>query len=206
MPLELEVETQAWFEEFGGLGKGFTRRIFDRAGSDVDIPLYPFAAGQFAAGASMASTSAFLRRIGGFDPALGTGTRTGGGEDLSAFFQVISSGSQLVYEPASILYHLHRRDYFQLRKQIYYYGAGLMAYLTKIVVDNPLLLFSILAKVPYGLFFILSTRSTKNSKRSRDYPRDLITLERRGMLSGPFAFLRGRWETRKFSGRRGQCV
>ncbi len=197
LPLELETQAQAWFEEFGGFNKGSTRRIFDRTSSYVDIPLYPFAAGQFGTGANMAFTSAFLRSVGGFDPVLGTGTRTGGGEDLSTFFQVIISGHRLVYEPASLLYHLHRRDYFQLRKQIYYYGVGLIAYLTKIVFDNPLLLFNLVAKVPYGLFFILSSRSPKNRKQSKDYPEDLILLERKGMLYGPFAYLRCRWEMRK---------
>lgn len=197
LPLELEAQAQVWFEEFGGLNKGFTRRIFDRTGNYANIPLYPFATGHFGAGASMAFTSAFLHSICGFDPALGTGTRTGGGEDLAAFFQVIKSGNKLVYQPAALLYHLHRRDYVRLRKQIYYYGAGLIAFLTKVVLDNPSLLFSLIVKVPYGLFFILSSRSPKNRKRSKDYPKDLIILERKGMLYGPFAYLRSRWEMRK---------
>jgi len=197
LPLELEFQTQVWFEEFGGFTKGFTRRVFDRTSRYTDIPLYPFAAGQFGTGASMAFTSAFLHRIGGFDPVLGAGTQTGGGEDLSAFFQVITSGYRLVYEPASLLYHLHRRDYIQLRKQIYYCGVSLMAFLTKIVFNNPLLLFDIIAKVPHGLFFIFSSRSKKNKKRSKNYPKDLITLERIGMLYGPFAYLRSLWEMHK---------
>lgn len=199
LPLELETQAQAWFEQSGGFNKGFTRRTFDRTNSHTDIPLHPFAAGRFGSGASMAFTSAFLRSVGGFDLALGTGTRTGGGEDLAAFFQVITGGYKLVYEPASLLYHVHRRDYVQLRKQIYYCGVGLIAYLTKIMFDNPLLLFDLVAKVPYGLFFILSSQSPKNSKKSKDYPKDLIVLERNGMLYGPFAYLRSRREMRKLA-------
>ncbi len=193
LPLELETQAQAWFEEFGAFNKGFTRRTFDRTHSYTDIPLYPFAAGRFGSGASMAFTAAFLRSVGGFDLALGAGTRTGGGEDLAAFFQVITSGYRLVYEPASLLYHAHRRDYVQLRKQLYNCGVGLIAYLTKVVFDNPLLLFDLIAKVPYGLFFILSSQSPKNSKKSKDYPKELIAIERKGMLYGPWAYIQVRW-------------
>ena len=46
-------------------------------------------------------------------------------------------GYQLVYEPASLLHHLHHRDYAILRKQIYRYGVGLTAYLTKAILENP---------------------------------------------------------------------
>jgi glycosyltransferase involved in cell wall biosynthesis len=201
LPLELGTKSQIWFEEFGGLTKGFTRRIFDSKANYPDIPLYPFAAGQFGTGANMAFTSAFLRSRGGFDTALGTGTRTGGGEDLAAFFEVIRSGYRLVYEPAALLYHLHRREYAQLRKQIYYYGVGLMAFLTKIVLENPLSLFDLIAKLPFGLFFILSSQSSKNEKRTKEYPKDLIILERKGMLYGPFAYLRCLWERRKIAKR-----
>jgi GT2 family glycosyltransferase len=200
LPFELETQAQAWFEEFGGFNKGFTRRDFDRTGCyDAHIPLYPFAAGRFGSGASMAFTAAFLSRINGFDLALGAGTRTGGGEDLAAFFKVITSGYRLVYEPASLMYHSHRREYIQLRKHLYYCGIGLMAYLTKVILDNPLLLFDLIVKVPYGLFFILSSRSPKNSNKSKYYPKELTTIERKGMLYGPFAYMRSRWEIRKFS-------
>src|SRR6266404_1117746 len=71
----------------------------------------------------------------------GPGTRTGGGEDLDVFFRVIMGGYRLVYEPASLLYHLHRRDYAHLRKQIYSYGVGFTAYLTKCLLDDPRLVF-----------------------------------------------------------------
>ena len=190
LPMELETQAQAWFEEFGGFNKGFTRRIFDRTASHGDTPLHPYAAGHFGTGAGMAFRAAFLRSIGGFDPALGKGSILIGGEDLAAFLQVILRGYQLVYEPASLLYHPSRRDYAGLRKQIYSYGIGPIAVLTKTVLENPLLLFHLIAKVPYGLFFILSSRSPKNRKKSKDYPKELTTLERKGMLYGPFAYVR----------------
>ena len=195
LPLELDAQAQVWIEEFGGFSKGFKQIIFDLT-SPSNTPLHPYAAGRFGTGASMAFTAAFLRSIGGFDPALANG-KIGGGEDLAAFLQVITRGHKLVYQPTSILYHLHRRDYAGLRRQIYGYGIALTAFLTKSILDNPLLLFDILTKVPAGLIFILNPQSSKNSKKSLNYPRELNFLEGKGMLYGPFIYLWRRWKMHK---------
>src|SRR5258708_369052 len=196
LPLELETPAQLWFEEFGGFNKGFNQHVFDRRSGRKDTPLYPFTAGRFGTGAGMAFTARFLKKERGFDLALGVGSRTCGGEDLAAFFRVILRGDRLVYEPASLAYHEHRRDYASLQKQMYDYGIGLTAYLTKIVVDNPLLLFRILIRVPQGLFFILSPRSTKNQKKSTHFPKELTNLELKGMLLGSLRYLKGRFADR----------
>lgn len=195
LPLELETPAQILLEEYGGFSKGFIRRVYDMAENRAKQPLYPYTAGRFGTGACMAFRSAFLRSVGGFDLALRCGM------DFAAFFQVVTQGYKLVYEPAAIVHHLHHRDYAMLRKQIYNYGVGLTACLTKVILESPLLLFDILAKVPYGLFFILSSRSPKNSKKSKNYPQELSALERKGMLYGPFAYVRSRWGIRKLARR-----
>ncbi len=194
LPLELETPAQFLFEEYGGFNKGFAHRIFKLSMKNYfsEMPLYPYVPGRFGAGASMAFTSDFLRKIGGFDPALGGSGPSRNGQDIAMFLQVILEGYKIVYQPGALLYHLHRRDYAGLCKQIYYYGIGTTAFLTKIVLENPLRLFDLVAKVPYGLFFILSSRSPKNRKRSKDYPKDLILLERKGMLYGPLAYVLSR--------------
>ena len=193
LPLELETPAQFWFEEFGGFSKGFTSRIFNMREHHPGTPLYPYTAGRFGTGASMGCTAAFLHSIGGFDSALGAGTRAQTGEDIAVFFQAVSQGNTLVYQPAALAYHLHRRNYQELCKQIFTYGVGLTAYLTKSLVDDPRLLLDFLAKVPYGLFFSFSSRSSKNSKKSTHFPKELTRLERKGMLYGPFAYLWSRW-------------
>lgn len=197
LPLELETPAQLWFEEFGGFNKGFTRCIFDMGKNHPKTLLYPYAAGRFGTGANMAFTAAFLESVGGFDPALGTGTPAQNGEDLAVFFQVVTRGYTLVYTPAALLYHLHRRDYAGLHKQIYTYGVGLTAYLMKSVLDNPRLLFDLITKIPYGLYFTLNTRSPKNRKKSIYYPKELTRVELKGMLYGPLAYLRSRRAIRK---------
>jgi GT2 family glycosyltransferase len=196
LPLELETPAQFWFEEYGGFSKGCNRRIFDLKENHPKKRLHPYSAGSFGTGASMAFTAAFLRSVGGFDPALGGNSAVKCSQDIAAFFQVITKGYKLVYEPAAILYHLHRREYTALQKQMYNYGVGLTAYLMKCILDNPAILFDFVTKVPYGIFFILSNRSPKNIKKSSDYPKELTKLELRGMFFGPFAYLKSRKDMR----------
>ncbi len=189
-PIELETPSQIWFEQYGGFSKGFVRRIYDMAENRPEGSLYPYTAGMFGSGASMAFKTSALRHIGGFDPALGTGTPARGGDDLAIFFQIVANGYKLVYEPAAIARHSHRRNYAGLRKQMHDYGVGLSAYLTSLLLDRPRFFFDMALKAPRGVSFALSPRSPKNAKKRASYPKELTTLERRGMLYGPLAYLR----------------
>lgn len=196
LPAELETQFQAWFEQFGGFAKGFNQRVYDRDVNREHNILYPYTAGTFGSGVNMAFKAKFLRDIGGFDPALGAGTRTAGGEDLAAYFSVISTGYQIVYQPDAIVYHYHRRDYESLEKQILGYGKGLTAFLTKCVIDNPIHFFRIVGRMPYGLYYIFSPQSKKNRKKT-NFPSKLTRIERRGMLSGPWSYVSSRFANRQ---------
>lgn len=198
LPAELETPAQVWIEEFSGFGKGYARKIYDLNRNRPDFPLFPYTAGRFGSGANMAFRVSVLRGLNGFDPATGTGTPALGGDDLSMFFQVITYGYQIVYEPAAMLRHWHYRDYASLRRQVYGYGAGLSAYLTKVVIDQPGLLPDIAAKVIPGLRYAFSPSSHKNQRKPSDYPKELNSLERKGMLYGPIAYLRSRWQSRRY--------
>ena len=196
LPAELETPTQLWSEQSSGFNKGFRRHIFDLEKNRPKTWLYPYSAGMFGVGASMAFTMSALRDIGGFDPALGVGTPAMGGEDLAAFFQIIQMGYAIVYEPTALLYHRHRREYEAYRRQVYSYGVGLTAYLTKCIFDHPRLLLDIGMKIPYGVAYILNPRSPKNAKKQLNYPRELNFLEWRGMLYGPLAYYKSRYRSK----------
>lgn len=196
LPLELETPAQLWIEQYGGFSKGFHQRVFDQARHRPRSWLYPYAAGMFGSGANMAFKTAALRELGGFDPALGAGTPALGGDDLAAFFQVVTTGYTLVYEPTAIVRHRHRPEYTGLRKQAYGYGMGLTAYLTKALFDQPGRLLDFAVRIPSGLVYALSARSPKNRQKRADYPRELTIIERQGMLHGPVAYLRSRRHAR----------
>lgn len=206
LPLELEAPAQFWYEEYGGAywfqGQrgtlwGFTREIYDNKEHRARVPLYPYRAGMFGCGASMAFTATFLRGIGGFDPALGGNGPARCAQDIAVFFQVIMRGYTLVYEPASLIYHLHRSTLSALRKQIYNYGVGLTAYLTRNVLERPLLLFDMFGKAVYACFPLLRNGRRPKQVHSAHYPAELSKLKLKGMLYGPLAYLQSRGVARR---------
>jgi GT2 family glycosyltransferase len=192
MPTVLETPAQVWFEEYGGFSRGFGRRVFDLVDNVAHEPLYPYTAGVLGTGNNMAFRADALREIGGFDPALGNGTPALGGVDSEVLFRAVVLGHQLVYEPTALVHHEHRDTYDALRRQIYAYGAGQTAYLTKMMVAQPRLLPGLIRRIPRGLTFALSSSSAKNSRKRGGYPADLTRAELRGMAYGPLAYLRSR--------------
>lgn len=192
LPSQLETPAQVWFEQFGGFGRGFEPRLYDLAEHRPPDPLFPFTAGRFGSGPNMSFKRSVLLDIGGFDPALGGGTPSLGGEDLAAYFQTISRGHQLAYQPSAVVFHEHRRDYAALRHQMLGYGLGLTGYLTKCMLDEPRRLPSFLARIPFGALYAMSPRSQKNRHKRRDYPKELSRLEVGGMICGPYVYFRGR--------------
>jgi GT2 family glycosyltransferase len=197
---ELQTPAQVWSEARWGLSKGFTPRVFRISERRGQGSLFPFAAGRFGSGANMAFRPEVLCELGGFDPALGTGTRSRGGDDLAAFFAVVAAGYALAYAPGAIVHHWPRRDYASLRRQAYGYGAGLSAYLTKTVADDPRRLIGLAARAPAGLVHLLSPRSPKNAATPPDYPGELRWRELAGMLGGPASYLAARRAARIAAG------
>jgi len=200
LPAELETPAQQLIEACGGFGKGFARRVHEPARRRGGDRLHPYIASAFGSGANMAFRAEVLRGLGGFDPALGTGTPALGGEELAAFFGVLRAGHRLVYEPAAFMRHRHRRDYAGLRRQLRGWGVGFTAYLTKSLLDHPRLLPDFAARVPHGLYSALSARAPRNARKPAGLPRDLARQERLGWLCGPLAYLRSRRQLRRTYG------
>jgi len=192
LPLELETPTQFLFEIYGGFPRGFSRRIFDLRDHRWEEPGYPYILETYGVGANIAFTASFLHREGGFDPALGPGSPTYSAEDLALLFSVIVNGNHLVYEPASLLYHQHRQNYTDLQKQLYGYAVGFTAYLTKIIVDHPLLTLDCINKVVTRMFFLARIRSSKPERETIPFRQKLKRIERKGFLRGPLAYIQSR--------------
>lgn len=192
LPAELETPAQVWFEQYGGLGFGFDRHIYDMADNRLVSPFYPYT-GSPAVGANMALKASVCRELGGFDPLLAPGAAGLGGGDLDLCYRLLTSGYQVVYEPAALAHHVHRREYTQLCKQMYAYGVGLLAYLTKCLLAEPRRIPTFAALVPYGIYLVLWQKSLTRENKKTNYPPELTWLERKGMVWGPFAYLRARW-------------
>jgi GT2 family glycosyltransferase len=192
VPLELETEAQVFMEEFSGFAKGFEQRIWDLDDHRLEDPLYPYTVGLFGSGASAAFRRGTLMEMGGFDPHLGIGTPAIGGEDIDIYTRLVLAGHRIVYQPASILRHLHRRDMSAANRQIQGYGAGLTAMLTKHVLAGRTTRRAVLRRIPAGLRYALSPRSAKNARKPREFTKRQSLLEWAGMAYGPIGYLRSR--------------
>lgn len=197
IPAELETWPQWWFEQYGGhsKGRGFSREVFAHGDTGTQSPLYPLP--PFGVGANMAFRTSVLVNVGGFDSGLGAGTATFGGEDVLIFSQLLVMGYTVVYEPAALTRHFHRRTYDALERQMYGYGVGLTAYYVALLRWNWRLILPLVGLVPRALVDMLGRDSAITTALPQDFPSGLFRLKRRGMIMGPFAYWRARHAARK---------
>ncbi|WP_210411335.1 glycosyltransferase family 2 protein [Pseudarthrobacter sp. NIBRBAC000502771] len=132
---ELRTPTQGYFDSKVSWSRSLVPQVFSLANPPVALPKFPFSPGAFGTGANFALRRQPALRLGGFDPALGVGTPTGGGEDIDMFTRVLLEGHALVVQPAAIVWHRHRDGLEDLRIQARGYGNGLGAWMTKVMID-----------------------------------------------------------------------
>jgi cellulose synthase/poly-beta-1,6-N-acetylglucosamine synthase-like glycosyltransferase len=208
VPLELETPAQVMFEQFGmGLDRGLVPLTFERSGRFQVVRRVPgtgserfgsvYKMGEFGQGSNMAFRADALRGRGGFDEALGTGTPTHGGEDLTMLVELLMTGHRLAYEPGAIIHHSHRATMEELEQQFHGYGIGFTAMLLGLAVRNPWHFVGMAGVIPAWLKTLLKPSEGKQSQRPDDYPQSLSRAELRGMLAGPAAYLRSCWIHRR---------
>ena len=177
-------------------------RVYSLDDPPHDLPLFPFQIGAYGTGANFAVRRETIRRLGGFDEALGAGTRTRGGEDIDMFFRVLTAGYALANEPSSIIWHRHRSDTDALLVQARGYGLGLGAWLTKVAVNR---------QHRRLAFSVLRRRARAVARASADYgaitkpPREFAEemssavgrIEVFSVLGGPVALARERMRGRR---------
>lgn len=209
LPAELRTPAQRAFESYVGFSKGdrVLHWMLEGARSEglPGLPgpegvLFPWSTGKVGSGNNMAFRTAVLLGHGGFDVALGAGTLTQGGEDLDAFSFVLTGGGAIVYVPTAVVRHYHRNEMAALDRQIYGQGLGMGALLTKAVLNRPLVAPLILARSARVARTALGSRGrtttvarTEGSDARRGH---LLRLETRGLLAGPWLYLRSRRATR----------
>jgi GT2 family glycosyltransferase len=197
----LDNAEQRYFDRRVSWAVSCTPRRYDPHPDLQASPLYPYAAGQFGTGANFAFRTAVLRALGGFDEALGAGAPAGGGEDLDVFVRTILAGHVIAYEPAAIVWHEHRDELGQLRRQLFNYGVGLAAFATKYLSDRRTAR-DILVRLPGGLRHLRGI--AKRVGRPAELPRTVLTAELLGLAWGPIAYGLGlQRHRRRHAGRMG---
>ena len=175
----------------------FTPRLFDLGTDRGNDVLYPFSAGIFGTGANFAFRRDRLLSLGGFDTALGTGARTRGGEDLDMFVRILDGGGAIAYEPSAVVWHHHRADEQALLRQLYGYGTGLTAYLTKLLLQRHTR-YRVLARIPAGAMRMARIRRETERRLDRHTaaPGGAVRREFAGYLAGPVLYCQARWDER----------
>ena len=183
LPIELETDSQRLFESYGGLGRGFKRLEVNGDWFDhyrfKSVPTWELGATANAA----FRTSIFQDPdIGLMEESLGPGTPAGVGEDTYLFYKVLKAGWTLVYEPRSYVWHKHRSTMEALRRQLYNYSKGHIAYHTKLFVSDGDWrgLTRIFIEMPMYHWW----RFKQRLKGQSIYPLSLLSLEIRGALAG----------------------
>jgi glycosyltransferase involved in cell wall biosynthesis len=194
VPGELETRAQVWFEQYGGHNKqrGFTRAVFSPDTAFIQSPLYPLP--PFGTGGNMAFRMSALEKINGFDLALGAGSRSMGAEDTRAFTDLLCAGGTVVYQPTAVTRHFHRRSVKELRQQMLGYGVGLTAFYTSLVISRPRCVPQLIRLLPLARRDLLGNESLQSGDLPPDFPPEFLRTKRRGMLIGPLAYLRARWD------------
>lgn len=185
LPSELETPAQELFEEHCTFVRGFRRHVFD---GQRDNPLL---VGPVGAGANMAIRRSVLARVGGFDERLDGGMPTRSGGDHEMFARVLGSGYRIVYDPAALSWHRHRRDYDDLLDTVYGYGVGVYAMWTGMLLERRELG---AVKLAWSWFrhgqlpvLLRSVRARRADPRAA-----LVRAELRGCLHGPRAWFAAR--------------
>ncbi|WP_313811094.1 glycosyltransferase [Glutamicibacter sp.] len=202
-PRELDTLAQQWVEGNQTYDKGLERRSFQLPQNSSEAGLLPYASGACGSGANMSFRTSYIVPTG-FDVSLGVGTVAMGGDDLAAFYDVLASGNKLVYEPAAVVLHPHYRDVDALQRQMYGYGAGLGAHLTRCLLRDPKMLLRFA-----GSSVSLVKRTDEILRPSivdglPPMPRALLAAHRRGIVSGPVRYLRSSYRVRRAQKAAGQ--
>jgi GT2 family glycosyltransferase len=186
LPYELETEAQAQFEQWGGHGRGFERRVFD----DTVIP--PAAAGLTGHGANMAFRREVLLREGLFETGMDVGTPTQSGGDAYALYRVLHGGYQIVYTPEAVVWHQHRRDAAGLRRMLYGYSVGVYAFLLRALLRHGDAE-ALWVGAQWFRKHHLKTLGRLLNRQPGALPASYLWAELRGALASPWAY----WQARR---------
>lgn len=183
-PAELATTDQCLFEwVYGGMGHGFQRRLFRRDFLDSWQLLWASGCG---VGANMAFRRQVLIDLGGFDPALDVGGPARGGGDVEMYHRLLVKGYSLLYEPAVLVWHYHRRTRGALRRQLSDNGCSFGVYLLTCIANRSV---SAGRVVAFGLIDWLWSWVLWRLWHPGWMPRSLVLAELHGALISPAAYI-----------------
>lgn len=198
LPLETKTTAARLFEAYGGLGRGDEPFKADgewfRSFRLRAVPTWRLGG---------TANSAFRRsvfshpQIGLMNETLGPGMPSGVGEDTYLFYKLLKAGGTIIYEPSAYVWHKHRSEMDALRRQIYNYSKGHVAYhLVTLIRDRDLrALTRLLAGLPLTHLVRIMRRLIRRGERQM---LRLSLLEVAGNLAGPWSLWRSYRQVRRW--------
>jgi glycosyltransferase involved in cell wall biosynthesis len=168
--------------------EGWRRRTYRRSDTRNGHPLLACTAGGLGAGAVTVMLTRVAREVGGFDVALGPATPACGGEHIDLLGRLLQRGYTISYEPNVIVWREHPASAEARRRQIYRYGIGLGAIISKRLIAGPARL-AWLGAIPAAVRYSRDPAPQLHGDELSRYPLRLRWLLRLGLLLGPFAYL-----------------
>jgi glycosyltransferase involved in cell wall biosynthesis len=185
-PAELETPAQVLFELHGGFQRGLERKVFD--GGAIS-PVRN--AGRTGAGANMIIRRQAFGQIGLFAEDLGPGTPARASDETYLFYRLFARGNRIVFDPAHIVWHRHRRDAAALRAILFDYGVAVSAFATRCLIRHkePAALYSM-----WWWCFVHLRRQIRFvlARDGRRLPPRMLLAEMAGTVIGPWRLYRSR--------------
>ena len=182
LPVELETDAQELFEKYGGFGRGFERRRFGIGN------FAPIRVSRIGAGASMAFRRSLVENLGLFESDLDCGTPAKSGGDHYAFYRLLTAGYAIVYTPAALCWHRHRRTMKELTDTLYGYGVGGGCFLLRCIHRHGEMS-AVLSGLAWCFRYHVPQLAAAALGRPDTLPASLIWAELRGLLAAPRAYM-----------------
>lgn len=187
---ELATKAQRYFDSRVTWSRNIESRIYRVSERYPDLPAFPFSVGAYGTGANFA-----IRRKNAllFDVHLGTGRKTGGGDDIDYFFRLLLKKSAIAVCPHAFVWHRHRASEDAVMKQALTYGSGLGAWLLKVALTPrawPLLVPRLVAGA--RMVNRLGGNQAEGVEVAGDPTMDsqIRAAEKRAILKGPALYMR----------------
>jgi len=190
--LPLALETGAQWLRFRASASGRHPQALAR----LDCPAIWAAAGDHApaaaADAGLCVTASAFAALGGFDPRLGAGTPSGGGDELDLVLRARRAGMAVREIPRAIVFREYPDALPRLERDAFARGAGVSAAMTNQLVagrgTGRRRVRGAAAAVRVG--HAARLRATPDIVLESGSPRALAVIERLGLIVGPVAYAR----------------
>jgi GT2 family glycosyltransferase len=134
----------------------------------------------------MAFRKEVFDKIGQFDVAFDVGTPSRGGGDVEMFFRLVNSGYTMLYDPAMLIWHMHRKSMEALWRQVEDNGKSTGCFLIHVFRQKKVRRLSVLRFLVVEWLWKWNIHNLL--KKKKHFSRKISLCELRGLIGSPYAY------------------